>query len=281
MKFVKINPPGTFCTQEALRDLLKGQQAKTLGKTFLEVGCGNGDLSRMLCDAGLTGIGVDFSAQAIEIAKTALDPYLKDGRYQLHLGDIRDLPADAAKVDIAVSYMVMEHVEDDVGFIRKLSEFVKPGGMVILGVPGRRDRWSFEDETVGHFRRYDRGDLEATLEKADLRQVSVWSVGVPTINLLFNASLYMIKRSGAASHLAESKRQQTETSGIREIPWKTVFPSWVRIILNRTTLFPLFVLQRLFYRTGLGLVMMGVGRISENRPGAMLDQVAHDTQRHA
>ena len=40
-----------------------------------------------------------------------------------------------------------------------------------------------------------------------------------------------------------------------------MFPSWVRIILNRTTLYPLFVIQRLFYRTGLGLVMMGIGRI--------------------
>jgi SAM-dependent methyltransferase len=258
MKFVKIDPPGTFCTQEALRDALKDRR----GQTFLDVGCGGGDLSKLLCDAGLTGIGVDFSERALAIAKQTLSGYVDSGKYKLQLGDVHDLPADFTKVDIAISYMVMEHVEDDVGFIRKIAQYVKPGGNIILAVPGRRDRWSLEDETVGHIRRYDRDDLDAVLRKASLSKVSVWSVGVPVINMLFNISLWMVARSGEASKVGQSQREQTETSGIRDIPWKTVFPSWVRIILNRKTLYPLFVIQRMFYRTGLGVVMMGMGRVS-------------------
>jgi len=38
-------------------------------------------------------------------------------------------------------------------------------------------------------------------------------------------------------------------------------PPIARIILNRVTLYPLFVIQRMFYRTGLGVVMMGMGRV--------------------
>jgi SAM-dependent methyltransferase len=258
MKFVKIDPPGTFCTQEALRDALKDHG----GKTFLDVGCGGGDLSKLLCDAGLTGVGVDFSERAVAIAKATLAPYIQKGQYRLQLGDVHDLPSDFTKVDIAISYMVMEHVEDDVGFIQKIAQYVNAGGSIILGVPGRRDRWSLEDETVGHIRRYDRDDLDALLRKANLSQVSVWSVGVPTINMLFNVSLWMVARSGETTKVGQSQREQTETSGIRDIPWKTVFPSWVRIILNRWTLYPLFVIQRMFYRTGLGVVMMGMGRVS-------------------
>lgn len=257
MKFVKIDPPGTFCTQEALRDALKDRG----GQTFLDVGCGGGDLSKLLCDAGLTGVGVDFSERAIEIARKTLDPYIQKGQYRLQFGDVHDLPADFTKVDLAISYMVMEHVEDDVGFIRKIAQYVKPGGNIILAVPGRRDRWSLEDDTVGHLRRYDREDLDAVMRKANLGQVSVWSIGVPTINMLFNISLRMVVRSGEAAKVRQSQREQTETSGIRDIPWKTVFPSWVKIILNRTTLYPLFVIQRMFYRTGLGVVMMGMGRV--------------------
>jgi SAM-dependent methyltransferase len=256
MKFVKIDPPGTFCTQEALRDALKERR----GQTFLDVGCGGGDLSKLMCDAGLTGVGLDFSERAIEVATTVMDPYIKKGQYRLQLGDVHDLPADF-KVDLAISYMVMEHVEDDVAFIQKIANFVKPGGNIILGVPGRRDRWSLEDETVGHLRRYNREDLDAVLQKAGLNQVLIWSVGVPTINMLFNISLWMVARSGEATKVGQSQREQTETSGIRAIPWKTVFPSWVRIILNRKTLYPLFVIQRMFYRTGLGVVMMGMGRV--------------------
>ena len=258
MKFVRIDPPGTFCTQEALRDALKERR----GQTFLDVGCGGGGLSKLLCDAGLTGVGVDFSERAVAIARQTLSDYIDSGRYRLQLGDVHELPADFAKVDVAISYMVMEHVEDDVGFIRKIAQFVKPGGSVILGVPGRRDCWSLEDETVGHIRRYDREDLDAVLRNAGLGQVSVWSVGVPTINMLFNAGLRMVARSGETAKMGQSQREQTETSGIRDIPWKTVFPSWVRIILNRKTLYPLLLLQRMFYRTGLGVVMMGMGRVS-------------------
>ncbi|MEA2941560.1 MAG: hypothetical protein QOD09_2089 [Bradyrhizobium sp.] len=257
MKFVKIDPPGTFCTQQALRDALRDRG----GQTFLDVGCGGGDLSKLLCDAGLTGIGIDFSERALEIASATLAPYIRNGQYRLQLGDVHDLPDDFSKVDLAISYMVMEHVEDDLGFLQKIKQYVKPGGNIILAVPGRRDRWSLEDETVGHIRRYDRDDLDAVLRKADLKQVSVWSIGVPTINLLFNISLRMVARSGETAKVAQSQREQTETSGIRDIPWKTVFPSWVRLILNRTTLYPLFVIQRMFYRTGLGVVMMGMGRV--------------------
>ena len=100
------------------------------------------------------------------------------------------------------------------------------------------------------------------MRKANLSQVSVWSVGVPTVNMLFNLSLWMVARSSETAKMGLSQREQTETSGIREIRWKTVFPSWVRMILNRTTLYPLFVIQRVFYRTGLGVVMMGMGRVS-------------------
>ncbi len=258
MKFVKIDPPGTFCTQEALRDALRHRG----GQTFLDVGCGSGALSRLLCDAGLTGTGVDFSARAIKIAGETLAPYVADGRYRLHLGDIYDLPANFAGVDLAISYMVMEHVHDDVAFLQTIAKFVKPGGNLIIAVPGRRDCWSFEDETVGHLRRYDRDDLDAVMSKANLSRISVWSIGVPTINMLFNLSLWMVTRADAeTAKVGLSQREQTETSGIREIPWKTVFPSWVRIILNRVTLYPLFVIQRWFYRTNLGVVMMGMGQV--------------------
>ncbi|HEX2841189.1 class I SAM-dependent methyltransferase [Hyphomicrobium sp.] len=257
MKFVKIDPPGQFCTYEALRDAVKVRG----GSTFLDVGCGAGTISKLLCDEGCTGVGVDFSSEAIEIAKKTLASEIAQGRYKLHHGDVHDLPADFTKVDFAISYMVMEHVEDDIGFIRTIAQFVKPGGNIILGVPGRRDRWSIEDETVGHLRRYDRADLDAVLRKAGLNDVDVWSVAVPTANLLFNLGAWLVKNSDEVKKIGQSQREQTESSGIRDIPWKTTFPSWVKLILNRWSLWPLFVIQRRFYNTGLGVTMMGLGRV--------------------
>jgi 2-polyprenyl-3-methyl-5-hydroxy-6-metoxy-1,4-benzoquinol methylase len=71
--------------------------------------------------------------------------HLAAGNYSLYTGDVLDLSADFAKVDLVISYKVMEHVEDDAAFIRKIATYAKPGGTIILGVPGRRDCWSVED----------------------------------------------------------------------------------------------------------------------------------------
>ena len=159
--------------------------------------------------------------------------------------------------------MVMEHVEDDVGFVRTLSKLVRAGGYLAICVPGRKDHWSFEDETVGHLRRYDREDLRRVLEAGGLREVEIWSVAVPIANILFRVGDWLLRRSDEAKKTALSQRAQTETSGLQEIPWKTMFPRWVKLVLNRYTLYPVLALQRLFYRSDLGITMLGFGRVPQ------------------
>ena len=257
MKLVKIDPPGSWCHYEAVMEMIH----TTGGKTFLEVGCGPGDLSLKLCRQGWRGLGIDFSAQAIEQARVNLSECIERGQIRLSASDIFDLDSKGEKFDVGLSMMVMEHVEDHVGFLRKIKEYIVPGGHVIVAVPGRRDRWGVEDETVGHLRRYDRNDLKQTLQSAGLTDVTVWSVAVPTANLLFHLSNFFVRNSSEMDKLNQSARAQTETSGVREIPWKTVFPPSFKLILNRITLYPLFVIQRLFYGSNLGLTMIARGKV--------------------
>ena len=257
MKLVKIDPPGSWCQYEAVLEMI----SHAGGKTFLEVGCGPGSLSSRLCANGWQGVGIDFSPTAIAEAKINLDEYIQDGRYRLIHGDIFEADLGEEKFDVGLSMMVMEHVTNHVGFVKRIVDFIKPGGHVIVGVPGRRDRWGIEDETVGHLRRYDRGDLKETLVSAGLTDVTVWSVAVPTANLLFHFGNFFIRNSPEVDKVKQSAREQTETSGVREIPWKTVFPSSFKFIFNRTTLYPLFVLQRLFYNSNLGLTMIACGKV--------------------
>lgn len=263
MKFVKIDPPGTWCQHDAVLQLVKELRARS----FVEVGCGAGDLSFQLCEKGLKGIGVDFSAEAIMRAYQRMHSYIEAGQYELIQGDafaIENKETRDRKVDLGISMMVMEHVEDDVGFLKKIASLVKPGGHVLVGVPGRRDRWNIEDETVGHLRRYDRRDLVETMESAGFSGVRVISVAVPVANLLFYVGNILVKKSKEVEKTRLSLRAQTESSGIREIPFKTVFPSFFRIILNRVTMYPLILLQRLFYGTGLGLTMLGFGKVKSS-----------------
>lgn len=264
MRMMRLDPPGALCQIQAVCDRL-GSDAHG---TVLEAGCGAGGLLAALCRRGFTGIGVEPSQEAIRIAEHTLEPYLRSGSCRLLQAALEDLGPEIGSVDVGLSMMTIEHLEDDVGFVRRLAGFVHDGGAVLIGVPGRRDRWGFEDEAVGHLRRYEREDLARVMRAAGLVEVEVWSVSVPIANLLFHLGNLLVRRATSQETLRQSRREQTETSGIRAVPFKTVFPSWFRLVLNPTALAPLFWMQRRFYRTDLGLTLLGFGRVRPERSAA-------------
>ena len=112
-----MDPPGTWLQYAAILDMLRRRRA---GKRFLEIGCGDGSLSRQLLDRGFAGAGVDISPQAVAEAKENLKHAIERGAYALHLGDIRQIGA-GARFDVALSIMVVEHVEEPVAFVRSLA----------------------------------------------------------------------------------------------------------------------------------------------------------------
>jgi len=256
MRFKKLAPPGTWCLREAVLELMR----RTGGTSFIEVGCGAGDLSLELCDRGYRGVGLDFSARALSEAREALKPHIERRAFRLVQGDVFDLAPPNDLVDWGISMMVMEHVEDDLEFVRKIKAHLRPGGHVLIGVPGRRDHWGIEDETAGHLRRYDKVDLKRVLEQAALDDVRVLSIAVPIANILFHAGNWLIRNSNEREKTRQPLREQTETSGIRRVPFKTVFPWPCKLLLNHWTLYPWLATQKLFYGTNLGITLLGIGR---------------------
>ena len=252
MKLVKMDPPGTWCFCEAFFEMLRGIE----GRHFLEVGCGAGDISLRLLELGYTGIGLDFSPIATAAASRKLMPYIEHGKWKLIEANLLDNPPLDNGFAIVMSFFVMEHVQDDLAFLKILKSYARPGGHVAIAVPGRKDKWSLEDETARHFRRYNRQDLLKVAEKAGLIDPEVWSVAVPISNIVFGLSKLSIRRSQEKEKLNLSQEDQTKTSGVRDIPFKTVFPPFFKIFLNRVTLWPFFIIQRFFYHTGLGLTML-------------------------
>lgn len=49
---------------------------------------------------------------------------------------------------------VVEHIEDDRGFLLSINELLMPEGCLYLTVPAYQFLWSKEDDAAGHFRRY-------------------------------------------------------------------------------------------------------------------------------
>jgi len=61
---------------------------------------------------------------------------------------------------------VVEHIEEDVAFLRHLWDLLEPGGMLYLTVPAYQFLWSHEDVLAGHFRRYTVKGMGKKLQEA-------------------------------------------------------------------------------------------------------------------
>jgi SAM-dependent methyltransferase len=121
----------------------------------LDVGCGTGanaaELARSLrCE------GMDTSADAIELARE----HWQGVRF--HHADVLDpdfvLPPD---LGVVLLMDVLEHIEDDVGFLRGLVARLPVGAHLVVTVPANPGLWSRHDEAFGHHRRYTAASLAA------------------------------------------------------------------------------------------------------------------------
>jgi len=68
----------------------------------------------------------------------------------------------------AVSYNVLEHIEDHVGALRSMRGLVRPGGAVVIIVPAFEFAMGPADIATGHVRRYTKKTMRAAMEEAGL-----------------------------------------------------------------------------------------------------------------
>jgi 2-polyprenyl-3-methyl-5-hydroxy-6-metoxy-1,4-benzoquinol methylase len=125
-----------------------------LGSRILEIGAGHGNFAALVLEQG-----------ACE-RYTALEPSPHFSRALQELAgrtpglEHRQAPlteltgADLGAFDTVLSIHVLEHIEDDLGFLTSALQAVRPGGHVITLVPALPALYATLDRQIGHFRRY-------------------------------------------------------------------------------------------------------------------------------
>jgi SAM-dependent methyltransferase len=98
------------------------------GRLTLDVGCGEGRLSRDLEALGHRVVGVDASPTLIEQARAA------DASIEFHLADAASLPFGDDAVDLAVAFMSLQDVDDMAGAIREISRVLVPSGRLCAAI---------------------------------------------------------------------------------------------------------------------------------------------------
>lgn len=139
--------------------------------TLLDVGCGDGYLLQRLTAA--------FPARSFIAADTALDPAriaaleaIAPGRLRV----IRELPPELpADLTAVMLFDLLEHIEDDGGFLRSLHARVPSGTLFFITVPAGSRLYGEHDRKLRHFRRYDRKEFHKRLEICGLNVLEMRS----------------------------------------------------------------------------------------------------------
>jgi ubiquinone/menaquinone biosynthesis C-methylase UbiE len=102
----------------------------TSGDAVLDIGCGAGEFSAALIEAGAKPVAVDVAREALRRARERV-PGL-DARLW---NPAEPLPLDDNAVDVVWAGEVIEHVADVAPWLSELRRVLRPGGTLLLTTP--------------------------------------------------------------------------------------------------------------------------------------------------
>ena len=98
------------------------------GRRTVDIGCGEGRLTRHLKDLGHAVIGVDASPSLVADARR-LDPSM-----DIRLADATALPLDDASADLAIAFMSLHDIDAMSAAVGEIGRILQPGGRFCLAI---------------------------------------------------------------------------------------------------------------------------------------------------
>jgi SAM-dependent methyltransferase len=148
--------------------------ARTPGR-LLDVGAGRGRFVAVARAEGWYAHGIEPSRRGIEGARAI--------GIELVAGGIDDAEVPLGSIDAATLWHVLEHVEDPGAALERIGSWLRPGGLLLVGVPNLASvqahvggaRW-YHLDVPRHRTHFTVSGLEALLRAHGLEPVSTWHV---------------------------------------------------------------------------------------------------------
>ncbi|WP_456384900.1 class I SAM-dependent methyltransferase [Desulfolithobacter sp.] len=160
---------------------------------LLELGCASGAFMHQMAQRGWRVEGIEFSSKAA-MAATQLG-------YHVYAGPLETAPAPDKLFDLVVGWMVVEHLHDPVGGLRKLREWTRPGGWLVISVPNAgslefkifKEKW-YALQLPTHLYHYTPRSISQVLEAGGWSLVKVYHQRV--LSNLFPCIGYVLREKG-------------------------------------------------------------------------------------
>jgi SAM-dependent methyltransferase len=94
---------------------------------YLDVGCGSGASLGVAQALGWQVAGIEMDAAAAARARRFTG--------EVWAGDVLDAPFASGRFDLVTAFHVLEHVPDPVRVLRRMLEWLAPGGLLVIEVP--------------------------------------------------------------------------------------------------------------------------------------------------
>lgn len=162
------NHPWEYARAKVVCNLLKKRLPDTI--SAVDVGCGDvfflNQFSQRFSVHKAVAVDTAFTDDIVASLK-------QNHRDIMFVNDIDEVDLQGEKADVVFLMDVIEHIENDVDFLKKLSEasFVGEKTLFMITVPAFNILFSSHDKFVGHYRRYTHRILHKTINDSGMNSI--------------------------------------------------------------------------------------------------------------
>jgi len=169
------------------------------GNRLIDVGCGDGTFLNMLgkVKPGVHRFGIEFNEEAIRQA-TGKGLHIYSEPVQMVAAK------QPGEYDVATTFQVLEHIADVSGFLKAKIGLVKPGGLIIIGVPNnnpyiyRKDKYHTLNLPPHHMGLWGRRSLSSL---PDYLPVKLEGIHIEPVDDLFYYTFVQASLAGLYSRM--------------------------------------------------------------------------------
>lgn len=112
----------------------------------------------------------------LDLAQKPLFNYRDTFSYFPIMGSVTQLPFPTAFFDFVSALDVLEHIKNDKVAAQEMARILQPRGILVLSVPHLQKNYTYQDQIIGHYRRYSLVELDQLLNPLGFRRLTYFGV---------------------------------------------------------------------------------------------------------